>query len=55
MTPLGDENVCGFDVAMHDAFGMCSVECVRNLDSERQDEFGVQWPTTNPMFQRQPI
>jgi len=32
-----------------------SIKCVGNLDGERQDKFGVQWPTTNVMFQRQSV
>ena len=34
---------------------MSSIKCVGNLDGERQDKFGVQWPTTNVMFQRQSV
>src|SRR5208282_3026851 len=30
-------------------------ECVRNLDGERQDQFSVQWATTNAVLQREPV
>jgi len=45
-------DVCGLDVPMDDPLGVSAVECIGNLDGERQDKFGVQWPTTNAMFQR---
>jgi hypothetical protein len=48
---LGHENVRGFDVAMDYAFCVCCVECVCNLKGERQDQFGVHWPTANAMLQ----
>ena len=32
---LGDENICGLDVAMDDAFGVRGVERVGDFDGER--------------------
>src|SRR6266851_9058104 len=52
---LSHKNVSWFDVAVNYAFCVCCVECVRNLDGERHDQFDVQWPTTNAMLQRQPV
>jgi hypothetical protein len=40
---------------VNDAFGVGCVERIRNLDGERQDPIGVEWPTTNAMLQRHPV
>ncbi len=55
VSTLGHKQVRRFDVPVDYAFGVSSIQCVRNLDSERQDQFGVQWPTTNAMLQGQSI
>jgi hypothetical protein len=41
MAALGDENVCGFDVAMNDAFGVGSIEGVGNLNGEIEQVFQI--------------
>ena len=41
VTTLGDENVCGLDVPMHDASGVGSIERVSNLNAQRQHCFNL--------------
>src|ERR1700730_16423204 len=55
VSTLGHKDVRRLDVPVDYSFCMCCVQRVGNLDSERQDQFGVQWPTTNAMLQSQSI
>ena len=41
MSALGDEDVCGLDVAMDNAGGVCRIQCVGNFDSQRQSRVSV--------------
>ncbi len=40
---------------MDDAFGVGSIECVGNLDGERQNQFGLQRSSCDAVLQRQPV
>ena len=55
MTTLGDENVRRLDVAVDDAFGMRSIECIGNLDGERENQFRFQRATADAMLQRHAV
>src|SRR5215471_21180614 len=55
VTPLGDKDIRGLDVAMHDAFAVCRIERVGNLNSERQDVFRLQWTASDAVLQRHAI
>ena len=55
MTTLGDKNVCWLYVAMHDAFAMCRIECVSNLNPERQGVFRLQWAPSDAVLQRHAV
>jgi hypothetical protein len=55
MPPFRDENIGWLDVAVDDPFGVCCVESVSDLNSERQNKFSFQWTATNAMLQRHPV
>src|ERR1039458_7775993 len=55
MATPGNEDVGGLDVAVDNAFCMCGVEPVCNLNGESKEQFGFQWPTANAMLQGQPV
>src|ERR1700719_2502156 len=40
--PLGNEDVCGLDVAMNDAFRVGGIQSIGNLNSEQEDDFRFQ-------------
>ncbi len=42
MAARGDKNICGFDVAMNDAFGVCGIEGVGDFDGEGDESLGVE-------------
>src|SRR5208282_396095 len=52
---FGNKNIGGFDVTMNDPLGVGGVECVRNLDSQRQQGFDFQRTTGNALLQRHPV
>jgi hypothetical protein len=52
---FGDKDVGRFDVAVDYAFRVSCVKRVGNLDSERQDQFGVQRLASDAMLQSQPV
>ena len=43
MAPLGHENIRRFDVAVDDAFGVSSIQCVRDLDGHSSES--TQFPS----------
>src|SRR5579872_5344931 len=51
MPALGDEDVCGLDVSVDDAFGVRSVERVSDLDSQRHHCFNLQRLARNAVLQ----
>jgi hypothetical protein len=55
MTPLGHENVRRFDVSVNDASGVSGIECVRDLDSERQHSLDLHWISANAVLQRHAV
>src|ERR1035438_2255300 len=48
MSTLRDKDVCGFDVAVDNALGMCSVQRVCNLDGERKNQLGFHRSPAKP-------
>ena len=52
---LGHENIRRLDVAVNDACGMSSVECVGNLDSKRQHSLDFQGLSADAMLQGHPV
>src|SRR5208283_4501529 len=52
---LGEEDVRGFDVAMDDASSVSGVQCVRNLDGERQNQLGFHRTPRDAVLQCQPV
>jgi hypothetical protein len=55
MAPARDEDVGRLDVAMYDAFGVCCVEPVCDLDSQRQKSFGFHRPPRNVVLEGEPV
>src|SRR5271169_3198692 len=51
MSALGDEDVRRLDVAMHDSSGMSGVECVGDLDGEREKDLCFQRTSRNAVSQ----
>src|SRR6516165_10520774 len=49
---LGDEQICGLDVAVNDAFRMRSVKRIGNLDRELQQKIGLKGLTTDAVLER---
>src|ERR1035441_6134193 len=52
VSALGDKDVCGLDVPVDDAFGVSRVQCVRNLDGQRENQLGFQRSASNAVPQR---
>jgi hypothetical protein len=55
VSALGDENVGGLDVSMNDPFSVCGVEGICDLDSQRQNQFGLHRSPSNTVLQSQPV
>src|SRR5215472_4634896 len=55
MAALSDKNVRWLDVTMHDAFPMCCIERISNLNSERQGVFHLQRPPRDAVLQRHAV
>ena len=55
VSPLGDENVGGFDVAMNDAFAVSGIERIGNLDGNRDNALRIQGACGDQVFQRHAI
>src|ERR1022692_3558514 len=51
----GYEDVRWFDVPMDDPFRVSSVQRIRDLDSERQDQLGLQRATRHSLLERRPF
>ena len=52
---LGYENVCGFDVPMHDILRMSGVQGVGNLNRQAQQNIGPDGPSADALLQRKSI
>src|ERR1700675_4865047 len=52
---LGDKNVCGFDVAMDDPFGVGRVQRIGNLNRQAEQNVGLEGLSGDPMLERQSI
>ncbi len=55
MAALGDKNVCRFDVAVDDTFGVSYVEAVRDLDTEIEDGVHFHRPPADAVLQRDTV
>ena len=55
MPTLGHKNVCGFDVAVDDAFCVGCVKSVGDLDAQRKQSFNLQRSPRNVMLQRHAV
>ena len=55
MTTLGDKDVGGLDVAMDNAFAVCGIEGVGDLDGERKESLDVERAAGNAVLQRHAV
>ena len=55
VSALGDKDVGGLDVAVDDAFGMGCIQCVGDLDGQRQNQLGFHRSASNAVLQRQAV
>src|ERR1700722_3539732 len=55
MTALRHKDVRGLNVAVDYAFGVCRIECVCNVDSEREDHLGFHRTPCNALLQRKAV
>ena len=55
MTSLGDKDVGGLDIAVHDSGGMRGIERIRNFDPQPQNLVDFHRPPANPVFQGHPF
>ena len=52
LTSIGDEDICGLDVAMDDALRVCRVESVGDLNTQIKHRFDLQRLTSDSMPER---
>ncbi len=52
---IGDENIRGLDVAMHDAFRVRRVECIRDSGAQVQKHFDIERPVIERVLERAPL
>ena len=55
MAALGDKDIGGLDVAVDDSFGMGGIECVGDVDGDRDKNCRLHWTARNAVLERQPI
>ena len=55
VAPPRNEDVCGLDVAMDNAFGVSSIQSTRNLDCQRQKSLGFHGTPRNAVLQRHAV
>ena len=55
MTSLGDKDVGGLDIAVHDSGGMRGIERIRNFDPQPQNLVNFHRPPADPVFQGHPF
>ena len=55
MPTLAHKNVCGFDVAVNDAFCVGCVKSIGDLDTQRKQSLHLQRPPRNAMLQRHAV
>ena len=51
MPALGDKDVARLDVAVNDPFGMRGIQCIGNLNSQSEQDFGLDGPSRDAMLQ----
>ena len=52
MTPFGDEDIGGLDVAVNDVFGVRSIERVGDFDGESEEVFDVNGAAVDAVLER---
>src|SRR5205809_5352506 len=55
LATLRHEDVCGFDVPVDDAPGVCRVQCVGDLNAEIEQHLGLQRPSCDEVLKGLPL
>ncbi len=55
MSTLGNENICRFYVAVHDALAVSYIQRIRNFDPYLQQLLHLQGPSADQVFQGLPL